>query len=85
MRIQVHKNSIVEIKSATIERDNDSGVDYILVENSSAVYRILPSVPRGYIKDTEQYNKIVKMTFDKLLRQGFLECDGLDIVLWEEK
>lgn len=84
MRVQVHKNSIVEIKSATIEHDNDSGVDYILVENSSAVYRILPSVPRRYIKDTE-YNKIVMMAFDKLLRQGFLECDGLDIVLWEEK
>ena len=85
MRIQVHKNNIVEIKSATIERDQECGVDYILVENSSAVYRILPSVPTGYIKDVEQYNKIVKMTFDKLLRQGFLECDGLDIVLWEEK
>ena len=85
MRVQVHKNSIVEIKSATIERDQECGIDYILVENSSAVYRILPSVPTGYIKDTEQYNKIVKMTFDKLLRQGFLECDGLDIVLWEKK
>lgn len=85
MRIQVNKNNIVEIKSATIKRDEECGEDYILVENSSAVYRILLSVPYGYINDIEQYNKIVMMTFDKLLRQGFLECDGLEIELWEEK
>ena len=84
MRIKIDNTQIVEISRAWIETDPDSEQDQLFVENSKAVYRILPR-STNTLESLAFFNTSVKDCFNQLLRNGYLNNTQVFIELWEEK